>query len=65
MELLAEIRRSRRTRPLTVVVVSSVRGQEVVDRAKELGANEFLAKPVTDANVAQLLASVRLDGTSE
>jgi chemotaxis protein histidine kinase CheA/CheY-like chemotaxis protein len=65
MELLSEIRRSRRKRPLSVIVVSSVKGQEVEDRVKELGADAFVPKPVTDANLAQLLASVRLDGASE
>jgi chemotaxis protein histidine kinase CheA len=65
MELLAEIRRTRRTRPLTVAVVSSVTSQEMQERARELGANGYITKPVTDATVTQLLASVRLDGASE
>jgi chemotaxis protein histidine kinase CheA/ActR/RegA family two-component response regulator len=60
-ELLAEIRRTRRTRPLPVVVMSSVTSKETQERAMELGANAYFTKPVTDSVVTQLLASVHPD----
>jgi chemosensory pili system protein ChpA (sensor histidine kinase/response regulator) len=65
MELLAEIRRSRRTRQLSVAIVTSVNSNEMRERARALGVNDYISKPITDATVAQLLASVRSDGASE
>lgn len=65
MELLAEIRRSRRTRPIQVAVVTSVTSPEMESRARELGAYDYVVKPVNDASVAQLLASVPPENASE
>lgn len=62
MELLAEIRRMRRACVTAVAVVSSIGNREVQDRARELGANGYVAKPVTDASLTELLSQLRLDG---
>jgi chemotaxis protein histidine kinase CheA len=61
LELLAEIKRGRRTRTLRVLLVSSRCDDQHRARAGELGADGYVAKPFNDASLAEALADIGLE----
>lgn len=58
MELLAEIKRGRRTSHLPVIVITSRSDEETRSRAKSLGADGFVTKPVGTSAIAEILATL-------
>ncbi len=58
MELLAEINSDEHPNPSPVVIISSRSEHEYTDRAKELGANEYLIKPLTDEALDGALSEI-------
>jgi chemosensory pili system protein ChpA (sensor histidine kinase/response regulator) len=58
MELLRQIKSRRETRCLPVVIVSSCQEAQHRDRAKELGATDYLAKPVSDEVLTETIERI-------
>ncbi len=58
MELLAEIQSSERTQPLPVVIISSRQESEFTSRAKQLGASEYLSKPLADEALDRAIGGI-------
>jgi CheY-like chemotaxis protein len=57
-EALAEIRSHPHLRTIPVVVLTTSRGQEDVDRTYELGANSFITKPSTFPGLVEVMAAL-------
>lgn len=57
LELLAEIRTRASEHDLPVVIVSSRAEHEFQDRARQLGANAYLKKPLADAALTEAIAN--------
>ena len=60
MELLAEINSDAHEDPPPVVIISSRSEAEFTDRAKELGANNYLIKPLADEALDGALREIPL-----
>jgi CheY-like chemotaxis protein len=58
-EVLQWIRRQPRLTGLTVVVVTGMEAAGDVERAQELGASAFLAKPITFAKLVEVAGQIR------
>jgi CheY-like chemotaxis protein len=58
LELLAEVKRSRRTREVPVVVMSSRDDDEHRTRAREVGASGYVAKPISASSLTEVLAEL-------
>ena len=56
LRLLAQLRTNARTRPLPIVAILDMADRQTFERASELGATDFLAKPVEKS---ELLARAR------
>jgi chemosensory pili system protein ChpA (sensor histidine kinase/response regulator) len=60
MELLAEVNSQDHYAPPPVVIVSSRSEEEFTKPAKELGANQYLIKPLSDEALDQALTGIPL-----
>jgi CheY-like chemotaxis protein len=57
-EFLKEIKSNEKTNKIPVIVVSALTDQENIQRSMELGANEFITKPVDIQKLLELVDSV-------
>ncbi|QEG41045.1 hybrid sensor histidine kinase/response regulator [Roseimaritima ulvae] len=58
MELLAEINSGEREQPPPVVIISSRQEAEFTTRAKQLGANNYLSKPLADEDLDHAINNI-------
>lgn len=54
-EVLARLRSSERTRKIKVVIVSAISKKEDIQRAMDLGADEYIPKPIFASRLYQVL----------
>jgi two-component system chemotaxis response regulator CheY len=63
LELIRFIRKSAHHRTTPLLIISSLRGEQDVDRGIALGANAYLAKPFTPEQLRQICESLLVAGT--
>ena len=57
-DFLKEIKENDKTCNIPVIVVSALTDQENIQRSMELGANEFITKPVDIQKLLEMVASI-------